>query len=245
MSSPIHFLFLLFLLSYSCLSLGCGHVVYQEPKAPTLMTDPIDFPNTQETVHVALGEPMLRQGNLIKNNSIELTQPAIWQTGEKEKKTFIVSPGPLDHTVTTRLGKKYCSAQDVMVTYPLEKTSATGGLIIEDGENSGYLWIEWKGFGQHQLKETVSDVKIPLTYKYTMHITGGALQELIYSGRSDDGTANFLYREFDYSSSTNLLYQEIYIDLDEGNKLNIKGAQIEVIKATNEGIDYKVLKAFI
>tara|TARA_B100001248_G_scaffold217689_2_gene172903 strand:+ start:9353 stop:10090 length:738 start_codon:yes stop_codon:yes gene_type:complete len=245
MNYPTRFFYLTLALGYSLLFLGCGHVSYEEPKTARSRTETIDFPKTNGTTFVPLGEPMLRQGTLSKNDSIELTQPAIWETDELEKKKFTIYPGPLDHTVTTRLGNKYRSAQDVVVSYPLEDTSVVGGLIVDEGEDEGYLWVEWEGFGHQQLKETVSDIKIPLEYKRTMRVTGGELQELIYSGRSDDDTVNFLYREFDYSSSTNLLYQEIYIDLDEGNMINIKNAKVEVLKATNEGVEYRVIKGFI
>ena len=68
-------------------------------------------------------------------------------------------------------------------------------------------------------------------------------QTLIYSGKSD--TKIFVgYREFSNNIARPAFNNNVSYDLSESNIIGYKGAKVEVIKATNQFIEYKVLSNF-
>ena len=68
-------------------------------------------------------------------------------------------------------------------------------------------------------------------------------QTLIYSGRVGD-KINISYREFSSSLARPAFANDVEYDLSASNILGYKGAQLEVIKADNTSITYRVLKSF-
>lgn len=74
-------------------------------------------------------------------------------------------------------------------------------------------------------------------------------RELVYSGISQN-TLSILYREFMFTFTKSgggytarpAFSQELKYDLSQGNTIGYKGARFQVIKATNTGIKYEVLK---
>lgn len=67
-------------------------------------------------------------------------------------------------------------------------------------------------------------------------------RELVYSGVSQN-TISILYREFKDDLARPAFSQELKYDLSQGKEIGYKGARFEVIKATNTGLTYKVLKS--
>lgn len=68
-------------------------------------------------------------------------------------------------------------------------------------------------------------------------------QTLIYSGRVGD-KINISYREFSNDIARPAFNNEVEYDLSQSSTITYKGAVIEVIKADNDGITYKVIKSF-
>ncbi len=68
-------------------------------------------------------------------------------------------------------------------------------------------------------------------------------QTLIYSGRVGS-KINVGYREFSSNVARPAFNNDVEYDLGESNIIGYKGAQIEVIEATNQRIQYKVLRNF-
>lgn len=68
-------------------------------------------------------------------------------------------------------------------------------------------------------------------------------QTLIYSGRIGD-KINIAYREFSNSAARPAFSNNVEYDLSASNEIGYKGAVIEVIKANNSEIIYKVLRSF-
>ena len=54
----------------------------------------------------------------------------------------------------------------------------------------------------------------------------------------------FIYREYINDMARPAFNQELQYDLNESNIIGFKGLRIEVIKATNTNIQYKVLSSF-
>ena len=68
-------------------------------------------------------------------------------------------------------------------------------------------------------------------------------QTLIYSGRVGD-KINVGYREFSNSMARPAFNNDVEYDLSESRIIGYKGARLEIIKATNESIKYRVLNNF-
>jgi hypothetical protein len=68
-------------------------------------------------------------------------------------------------------------------------------------------------------------------------------KQLIYNGKSGN-TIKFSYREFINDTARPAFSQDLQYDLSESNVIGFKGMRIEVIKATNTNITYKILNDF-
>ena len=68
-------------------------------------------------------------------------------------------------------------------------------------------------------------------------------QTLIYSGRVGD-RINVGYREFSNNSARPAFNNDVEYDLSSSNIIGYKGASIEVIKADNSSITYKLIRNF-
>lgn len=68
-------------------------------------------------------------------------------------------------------------------------------------------------------------------------------QTLIYSGRVGN-KINIGYREFSSNTARPAFNNDVEYDLSESKTIGYKGALLEVIKATNQDITYKVIKNF-
>lgn len=79
---------------------------------------------------------------------------------------------------------------------------------------------------------------------YTGSDCAGCLkQEFIFTGKANN-TLNFLYREYINDLARPAFTQNLQYDLAEGNIVGFNGLRIEVIKATNIKITYRVLSSF-
>lgn len=68
-------------------------------------------------------------------------------------------------------------------------------------------------------------------------------QEFIYNGKVGNGI-KFVYREFADDFARPAFTQELQYDLSESKIIGFRGLRLEVIKATNTDIDYKVINHF-
>lgn len=75
---------------------------------------------------------------------------------------------------------------------------------------------------------------------YTKVGEGYYKQEFIYNGNVSNNI-KFIYREYIDDTARPAFTQELQYDLNESNIVGFKEMRIEIIKATNTGIEYKVL----
>ena len=68
-------------------------------------------------------------------------------------------------------------------------------------------------------------------------------QTLIYNGKVGD-KINIGYREFQSNRARAAFSNEVEYDLSDSNIIGYKGAQLEIIKATNQSIEYRVISNF-
>lgn len=89
-----------------------------------------------------------------------------------------------------------------------------------------------------------SEMNFNYNPKKMFRIKPNSFQQVIeYNGKSDK-TLRFSYREFSNNMARSSFTANFTMDLNESNKIGYKGALIEVIKATNSTIKYRVIKNF-
>ena len=69
------------------------------------------------------------------------------------------------------------------------------------------------------------------------------LVQIIFNGRVG-GNLKFIYREFSDNQARAPFTQEMQYDLTKSNIIGFKGARLDVAKASNTQIEYKVLSHF-
>lgn len=92
---------------------------------------------------------------------------------------------------------------------------------------------------------STSEMEFTYQAENTFRIKPNSLQQIIeYNGKSGN-TLKFTYREFSGNMARQAYTTDFTMDLsEEGNTIGYKGAIIEVIKASNSKIEYKVLRNF-
>lgn len=88
-----------------------------------------------------------------------------------------------------------------------------------------------------------SDTVKPNVTKMNVYTPDSFMQELIYTGKVGD-KIRFTYREYQNGIARQAFNVNVEYDLGESNLISYKGATIEIISATNQRIEYKVLKHF-
>jgi hypothetical protein len=71
--------------------------------------------------------------------------------------------------------------------------------------------------------------------------SGGLRREILYSGGSK-GAITLQYREYVNNTARPAFSQELSYDLADGNEIGFKGARIRIIKVSNTGVRYVVLR---
>jgi hypothetical protein len=68
-------------------------------------------------------------------------------------------------------------------------------------------------------------------------------QEFIFNGKVGNNL-KFVYREYINDMAKPAFNQDLQYDLNESNVVGFKGLRLEIIKATNTNIEYKILSSF-
>ena len=91
------------------------------------------------------------------------------------------------------------------------------------------------------------DVAVPATNfqleKCMLTNASAFRREIVYSGGAK-GVVNFQFREYVNQMARSAFSQDLSYDLSQGNEIGFKGARIKIIKVTNTGLRYVVLKPF-
>lgn len=93
-------------------------------------------------------------------------------------------------------------------------------------------------------KEKCADVEYEIDHTLGLPVANHYQQTLLYNGKIGS-KITIGYREFSGSLARTAFSNEVAYDLDESNVVGYKGARIEVIKATNTEITYKIISGFI
>jgi len=119
--------------------------------------------------------------------------------------------------------------------------SITMGLVLKPGEkNSTEMFLS---FADPSMA-TFTNLASPVLVAHDLIVIPDKLnfkQELVYTGVSKN-VITIVYREYINDFARAAFSTELKYDLGEGDTIGYKGARFQILKASNVGIDYKVLK---
>jgi hypothetical protein len=201
---------------------GCTTVQYNG--ADTLLQE-VDYPALGKVVTVYVGDHLVQKGTtseenvLVVNKTIDgiaydIPAKKYSQMGFDDEQDFYSAVGVINGPLT-----------DPIQALALKRTpDAELCVITVFGGSSCYE-------GDYERKKQLSE-------------RGNSFQQtLIYSGRVGN-KINVSYREFSNNTARPAFNNDVEYDLSSSNTIGYKGALIEVIKADNSSITYKLIKNF-
>ncbi len=197
-------------------------------------TTQISEPPINQIVQVSVGEHMVRQGAFVETDAIQVLEafdvgaisgykftPGYYlKVGEDKKSTVHIPEAPTSggKVSTWGLPDPYQSMQVMKDTNKICGVSAFGGKACESQVK--FIWLK---------RPSVQ--------------ANGFQQSLIYSGKIGN-KINISYREFSNNSARPAFNNDVEYDLTESSPIAYKGAEIQIIEATNRYIKYKVIRNF-
>lgn len=143
--------------------------------------------------------------------------------------SLVISQDEMIGTYTLRKGE-----------YPFEAENATRIKFLKDGKEIFLYKAENKICLS---KEQCADIKYSLNNRVAQKSQNAFQQTLLYNGKIGN-RITLGYREFSNNIARPAFSNEVTYDLDESSILGYKGARLEIVKATNTEITYKVLSGF-
>jgi hypothetical protein len=208
-------------------SLGLQACSARAPLAPVKALhsyQSVTVPELGTTVTAGIGEELLTQGNA------------------RSTRFLLIPSDQVIGNVTVRSGR-----------YPLaEHTVEYDGFLVQlmkdepvkkDRPGKLYLFDKDKGSKNVCLSREVCGT-IGFSVEQKTDIAAVSFQQtLLYSGKIGN-RITLGYREFSNTTARPAFNNDVAYDLSESTVLGYKGARIEVIKATNTDITYKVISGF-
>lgn len=201
---------------------GCTTVRYNGNDS---FVQEVDYPETGKVITVYVGDHMVRKGT-ITEESVLLVHKAIngalydipakkyAQVGYDQKQDFYSAAGVV----------KAGLADPIQALALKKEEGAKLCVITVFGGNACYK-------GEYERKKQLSE-------------KGNSFQQtLIYNGRVGD-KINIGYREFSNNTARPAFNNDVEYDLSSSSTIGYKGAFIEVIKADNSSITYKLIRNF-
>ncbi len=190
-----------------------------------------------------IGQSMIRSDDAeIYGGSANLSSPVQF-TGSYMGKTYIVTfPATGLTAINTNRGLGYTSDLATFQynndTEPRHGLSRPDVALLPDPANPAGL-IGYVNFGIS--KKTVPIVSASMAFRKCLFFpSNGIRRELDYGGVSK-GTVTLQYREFAGNLARPSFSQELHYDLADGTEIGFRGARIQILKATNTGITYRII----
>lgn len=129
-----------------------------------------------------------------------------------------------------------------------DKTSASGGsyyvgVAVDKTDNTPKMFYVLEGAMGGLYTKDFSELSVEPTTYTDPSCQRCYKQEFIYNGKVDSHL-KFIYREYVNDMARPAFNQELQYDLNESNIVGFKGLRLEVVKATNTSITYKILNSF-
>jgi len=212
----------LFILLAMFVMTGCTSVRYNG--TDTIVKD-VDYPEVGRMITVYVGDHMVQKGTITEENVLvvyktidgalyDIPAKQYLQVGFDEKQDFYSAVGVV----------KGAFSDPIQVLALKKHEGAELCVITVFGGSACYQ-------GEFERKKRLSE-------------RGNNFQQtLIYSGRIGD-KINIGYREFSNNRARPAFNNDVEYDLSTSNTIGYKGALIEVIKADNSSITYKLIRNF-
>lgn len=194
----------------------------------------ISLPEIGSISTVGVGDIMLRQGRYVESDAIHVLQ-TITVAGLG---SYTFSPG-----YYTKVG------QDATSEFFLPEKTAEGGIVTTGALTDPFEAIQVMKESNAICGVSVFGGKVcgsnqPFTRTTRPSLEAEAFQQtLIYSGRIGS-KLNIGYREFSNSYARPAFNNDVEYDLSDSNIIGYKGAELEIMNATNRDITFKLLKNF-
>jgi hypothetical protein len=207
---------------------GCAAPKYNYRAQSTQIKEPA----VGELVTRQVGDPMLRQGNYREHESI-----------------YVATRAEVSWAYTLEPGYYLKHGEDERAEYFVPGGGNEAGSITK-----GFLADPWKSV---MVRKDENDLCVVTVFNAYQCRSGADFekknkavvfqdsfqQTLIYNGRIGN-KVNVGYREFSGNYARPAFNNNVEYDLSDSNVIGYKGAQIEVIEATNQYVKYKVLRHF-
>ncbi|MFL9834983.1 hypothetical protein [Chryseobacterium terrae] len=120
----------------------------------------------------------------------------------------------------------------------------TYGIAVRKSDNKPFVFINQVMGSLGGLKtKDVEGLSIENTTFTDSNCKACFKQEFIFNGKVDNNL-KFVYREYSENMARPAFTQDLQYDINESKTVGFKGLRIEVIKATNTQIEYKILSDF-
>jgi len=201
---------------------GCTTVKYN---GTDTFVKEVNYPEVGKVITVYVGDHLVQKGTITEENVLvvhktidgvayDITAKKYPQIGYDEKRDFYSAVGVVKGALS-----------DPIQALALEKKEGAKLCVVTVfGGSACYE-------GEYERKKQLSE-------------RGNSFQQtLIYSGRVGD-KINIGYREFSNNTARPAFNNDVEYDLSSSNTIGYKGALLEVIKADNSSITYKLIRNF-
>jgi len=200
----------------------------------------IDFPEKNVIVTKSLGQPLARKGLRTVGPALTLKEGQIKNRGfgtcalntVNEQSKFVVREGndgdqcagPFSFSLTQDGGA---------TNWNCPGTSLVTDVCYSEDKDIFYTYR-----GEFEIDKQYVETETKVTTVSTNFI-----QEIIYNGKVSNDL-KFIYREFESELIRPAYTQEVQYDANESKIIRFKDLQIEIIKADNQKITYKLISNF-
>lgn len=219
---------------------ACGSIY-----GSTMATKTLQMPLKDSEVEVEIGQSIIYTYNISIMNGVESKKFAF----DKEIKFSGSALGAKFDVVvqpsSTVLSEKQTKYNPIEYTFKYEKDASPSEGFFKQAL---HIYLDLPSGNVYAKASSFSDpIKIGLasittSEKCLKRSVGSFRKELIYSGISN-GSISVLYREFYDDMARPAFSQDLRYDLKDGDEIGYKGSRFKVIKASNTGLKYKVLKS--
>lgn len=210
---------------------GCVSVAQIGPYTPP--TQDISEPALNQTQTAYVGDHLLSQATYSEREAIEfksMFEPSGWN--------FRITAGKFIKTGENAKNDYYTSMEGVNGGRIESRGIASPAIALQIDKATNDLCVVMS-YGA-----VCGDDKSPATKTTVRTIDENEFQQtLIYNGMVGN-KINIAYREFSDKLARSAFSNDVEYDLSQSKVIGYKGARIEVIKATNENITYRVISNF-
>lgn len=192
-------------------------------------------PEIQKEEKANIGESLILNKNLIKKPAVEIIEIP-------DFKIYSIS----HHLNVGDILPLQATKENNLYYYDLDKPSKHKGVyfgLMFNVKNKKYdaLYSASSKLGGIGVKTKVVDgIEVREADYLSNDCSSCYSYEFIYNGKSNN-TLKFIYREFIKDLARPSFTQELQYNLDEGNTVGFKNMRIEIVKASNSEIEYKIL----